>query len=172
VQQHRRRRLAAGAVAVAAAAAILVAARDHAPPGAIPPVWPYPVTVVAALALATAAHAAVTGRPRPRTAPATAAVVLLAALATAPTFDYTWYSPSAPYFVVGLAALPAAVGAAAKHQQSRLGGALAATALLVGVAGGVVSGGWSVPEFVGVHAVASFPAAALGYALAAPRPER
>jgi len=171
VQQRRGRRTVAGAVALVAAAVILVAARDHAPPGAIPPIWPTPVTVLAALALATATHAAVTGRLRPNRVSATTAVVLLAVLATAPTFDYTWHSPSAPYFVVGLGALPAALGAAVKSREPRLTAALAGAALLVAVAGGAVNGGWSVPEFVGVHAAATLPAAAIGYALTAPGPE-
>ena len=167
MQQRPGRRLGAGAVALVAAAVILVAAQDHAPPGAIPPIWPIPVTVFAAVAFATAGHTAVTGRLRPNTVLATTAVVLVAILATAPTFDYTRHSPSAFYYVVALGTLPAGFGAALKHQRSRLTGALAATALVVAVAGGAVNGSWSVPEFVGIHAAASFPTAALGYALTA-----
>lgn len=164
--QHRRRTVAV-AVALGAAAVILVAARDNTPAGAIPPLWPYPVTVLAALALPTAAHTAVTGRRRPTSVRVTTAVVVLAVLATAPTFDYTWRSPSAYYFLVALGALPASFGATVKTQSFRLTGVLAVTSLVVAVAGGVANGSWTVLEFVGIHAAASLPAAGLGYALTA-----
>ncbi|SEW16324.1 hypothetical protein [Halobacterium jilantaiense] len=169
--QHRRgRRLVAAAVVVVAAAAILVAARAQSPPGAVPDIWPYPVTVLAAVALATAGHVAVTGRLRPTTVSATTAIALAAVVATAPTFDYTWDSQSAVYFVFGLGALPAAAGAALKRQESSLTRALVATALVTAVVAAVVNGSWSLPEFVGIHLAASLPVAALGFAFTVREP--
>lgn len=161
-----KRRLIAGTVAVAAVAVVAIAASVEAPSGdAIPPIWPLPATVLGAAAFALGVHTLVTDRLRPVSVAATAVTVLLAVLATAPTFNYTWHSPSASYLLLGVTVLPAALGAAVKRANRRLVWILGAAVVALGVVAGVWNTSRSVPAGLAVHLVRSVPAGLVGYAL-------
>lgn len=163
-----KRRLVAGTVAVAAAAVVAVATGAEAPPGdAVPPVWPLPATALGAAGFALSVHTVATDRLRPASVTATTATVQLAVLATVPSLNYTLHSLSAPYILVGITVLPAALAAAAKLGRRHLALALAFGVVALGAAGGVHDESRPVLSFFAVHLARSLPAGLLGYGLTA-----
>jgi hypothetical protein len=153
------------ALVVAAALVLAVAASaTGTPPGdAVPAFWPYPATAVGALALALGVHASVTERVRPRSVAATTAIVGLATAATVPAVNYTLHSASAPYILVGITVLPAALGAATKRRRRRLALALGLCVVALGVVGGGVDANRPLRSFFAAHVALSVPGGVVGY---------